>query len=1138
MYDAQRRAADSAASVWVAASAGTGKTKVLTDRVLALLLKGSAPQRILCLTFTKAAAAEMAIRLSRRLGDWAIADDATLRRELSTLLGVAPKAEMLDEARRLFARLLDTPGGMRIDTIHAFCQSVLRRFPIEAGIAPHFTVLDERTAAEVLQQARSEILDRPALAPALGEIAAQTGEGGFDALIAEVAGQRAKLEPLFAGGLEPTLARLRALLGVVVGETKELIVAGSCRDFDDGMVMGAARALLESERSSDRDRGADIVRWLEHPAERAAHFDAYVGCYFTKAGEPRKSIYTKNFLNTEPQEALILDGEFKRIAAAMTRCRAAALYTATAALLAVADSLLRTYRRLKERRALLDYDDLILTTRALLSRPGVAPWVLFKLDGGLDHILIDEAQDTNPEQWRVVADLAEEFFAGEGARDRDRTIFAVGDVKQSIFSFQGADPAEFARMRAHFAARIPNEKWRPVDLDRSFRSVPAILQAVDAVFAHPAAGDGVVPPGTQLRHIADRAGMAGLMELWPPVDAVEESADSAWDVATSPRRLRAPPARLARAVAQRIEGWIDDKEILPARGRAVSAGDILVLVRRRNAFVVELIRALKELGVPVAGADRMRLTEQLAVEDLIALGNFLLLPEDELTLATVLKSPLFDWDDELLYRLAWPRERRSLWGELRRRAGERPEFARAADELSALLARADFVPPYELYAEVLGARGGRRAMLRRLGPDAADPLDEFLAAALSYERVHGPSLQGFLAWLVAGEAQVKRDLDQRGRDEVRIMTVHGAKGLQAPIVILPDTLQMPKQLPRLLWSAEDLPLWCGRDGAAAAFDLAKQGAEVRRDQEYRRLLYVALTRAEDRLYVCGWNTRRPAPPGNWYELVKAGLEGCAGAVPFDFAVDGAEGWAGPGLRLVSPQTAANTAPAVAAPETAAPHPEPEWLRQLPTPEPTPPRPLAPSRPAQPDPPARSPLAEAGRDRFQRGRLVHRLLQSLPELPPDRRADSGRRYLARAVHGLAPEQQEELLAETLAVLARPDFAPIFGPQSRAEVPVVALLGDRAVAGQIDRILVLPDRVMIVDYKTLRPPPAQPDGVPAGYLHQLAAYRAAMAAIYPGRAVEAAILWTDGPVLMPIPAALLDLSRLAGATLPGAGADAIS
>jgi len=1135
----QRRAADGAASVWVAASAGTGKTKVLTDRVLALLLKGSAPQRILCLTFTKAAAAEMAIRLGDRLSQWTIAGDGKLDEELHELTGEKPTAAALDEARRLFARLLDTPGGMRIDTIHAFCQSVLRRFPIEAGLAPHFTVLDERSAAEVLLQARAEILAMPDLAPALAEIAGHTGEGGFDELLAAITGARARLEPLLADGIAVLLARLRAPLGVAAGETAATIIAQACRDFDDGMIVSAARALLDSDKPRDRERGQKIARWLAAPADRVAHFDDYVGCYLTLKNEPRKAIYTKSFLDDEPQEATTLNHEAARIATAVSRCRAATLHAATAALLRIADALLGRYRDAKQRRALLDYDDLILRTRDLLRRLGVAPWVLFKLDGGLDHILIDEAQDTNPEQWQVIADLAEEFFSGEGARTLDRTIFAVGDVKQSIFSFQGADPTAFPRMRDHFAGKIAaaQRELQQVDLYISFRSVPAVLAAVDAVFAGAGAAAGVVPPGTRLHHRPHRAGMAGLVELWPPVGPDEDEGDSAWDLPTARRRVRAPQARLARAVAHRIKGWIDGKDLLTARGRAVTAGDILVLVRRRNAFVAELVRALKELGVPVAGADRMMLTAQLAVEDLIALGNFLLLPEDELTLATVLKSPLFDWDDDLLYALARPRTG-NLWSALRDRAGERAEFAAAAEGLSALLARADFVPPYELYAELLGARGGRRAMLRRLGPDAADPIDEFLAAAIAYERIHGPSLQGFLAWIAAGDAQVKRDLDQRGRDEVRIMTVHGAKGLQAPIVILPDTLQAPKKLPKILWTEDGLPLWSGRDGGAPAYDRARQAAEDRRDEEYRRLLYVALTRAEDRLYVCGWNTHQKAPERNWYALVEAGLGACAGVTRPAIAFDGADGWSGLGLRLEGEQSAV---PVVTEPGAAAARPEfpePKWLRALPPAEPTPPRPLAPSRPALADPPARSPLGVGDRDIFQRGRLVHRLLQSLPELPPPAREAAGRRYLGLAVHGLSAIEQESILDETLAITESRAFAALFGADSRAEVPVVAVLGDRAISGQIDRLVVLPDQVLIVDYKSLRPSPRDPASVPPAYLHQLAAYRAAIAAIYPDRPVEAALLWTDGPVLMPVPAPLLDLSRGPAASQPSLGAGPIS
>ena len=543
----------------------------------------------------------------------------------------------------------------------------------------------------------------------------------------------------------------------------------------------------------------------------------------------------------------------------------------------------------------------------------------------------------------------------------------------------------------------------------------------------------------------------------------------------------------------------------------------MVLVRRRGAFTAELVRALKQVDIPVAGVDRMLLTDQLAVQDMMALGQFLLLPEDDLTLATVLKGPLFGFDEELLFALAHPRQA-SLWQELRRRAGENLHFAEAARRLGELLARADFAPPYELFAEVLGAAGGRRATLARLGPEAEDPLDEFLSLALAYERMHGPSLQGFLHWLATGETEIKRDLEQRGRDEVRVLTVHGAKGLQAPIVFLPDTMQVPRQALPLLWTEDGLPLWRAHGGCAApALQDALAEARRRREAEYRRLLYVALTRAEDRLYICGWRNRQNPPAECWYHLAQRGIAAAPGAEALELAPGGL--WRGRGWRLATPQRATPDR-REPLPERAAAAALPDWARAPPRPEPSPPRPLAPSRPGVADPAARSPLDGEGGAGLLRGRLVHRLLQSLPDLPPEARGPAARRFLALPVHGLDPVQQEALAAETLAVLEHQDFAPLFAPGSKAEVPVVALLGGKALSGQIDRLVVTGDAVMIVDYKTLRPPPRDEAQIPDAYLDQLSAYRAAIAAIYPGRAVRCALLWTEGPRLMPVSPALLD------------------
>jgi ATP-dependent helicase/nuclease subunit A len=649
------------------------------------------------------------------------------------------------------------------------------------------------------------------------------------------------------------------------------------------------------------------------------------------------------------------------------------------------------------------------------------------------------------------------------------------------------------------------------------------------VFRQEEAADGVALGGAPIRHVAAHLGQAGLVELWPPVPAACEAPEADGDVAV-PRRAIEPRTRLARAIAATIAGWLNGSERLEPRGRALQPGDVIVLVRRRNAFVGDLLRALKQRAVPVAGADRLALADELAVQDLIALGRFLLLPEDDLTLATVLKGPLFGLSEDELFQLAYDRGNDRLWTRLRRLAREQPAMREAYERLSTLLARADFVPPFELYAEILGTGPGRLAILERLGAEAADPVEEFLALALAYEREHVPSLQGFLRWIAAGDIEVKRDFGERQRDELRILTVHGAKGLEAPVVFLPDTVQLPNRHIGVLWTDGDgLPLWCPRRELAAPAYLRQRDALRRRQlQEYRRLLYVALTRAQHRLYVCGWQNQRPTREAPcWHALCQSGWTGLADTVPFDTRplIGERHGWAGEALRLSSFQTAPPRRDERVA-GTRVSGTLPAWVSAPPPSEPSPPKPLAPSRPSDPEPATLSPLAVEGRDRFKRGLLVHRLLQSLPELPEPDRDAAAQAFLALPVHVLTRKEQDEIRAETMAVLTDPDLAELWGPASQAEVPIVGLIpGDRpgashAVSGQIDRVVVTRTRVLVVDFKTVRPIPMREEEVPRVYLQQLATYRAALARIYRDRPIECALLWTDGPLLMPISPALLD------------------
>ncbi|MCW5744699.1 MAG: double-strand break repair helicase AddA [Alphaproteobacteria bacterium] len=1153
----QARASDPKVSAWVEANAGTGKTKVLTDRIVRLLLDGAAPQRILCLTFTKAAAAEMRNRLATLLGGWALAQDAALVDQLRGLTGRDPTPANMMTARRLFARVLDAPGGVSIQTIHSFCQSLLQRFPIEAGVSPNFAVLDESQSIELLQQAQDTQLallasdHAPAyLAAALKDVAVRVSETEYVEIMSALLAERGRVTRLAGdpAALARYVARLRRQFGVeAAGSAADLLAAG-CADaaIDRRALTQAARALAQGSKT-DVERGATLSAWLAaDPAARIERFGDYCSIFFTDKGEIRKTLATKAAVQTLPDVMEILTAEAVRAGQLADTTRSVRLIERTAALLQLGTDILVRYEHAKRARAALDYEDLVLRARDLLSRSGIAAWVLYKLDGGIDHVLIDEAQDTNPDQWDVVRHLTEEFFAGEGAVERERTVFAVGDAKQSIFGFQRADPARLAQMRQWFAERVQQtgRRFEHVELIDSYRSVSAVLDAVDQVFSAAPASEGVASEGHAIHHVAIRSDEPGIVEVWPVARPLANDADPT-DGADRQDSLASPDERLALLIARHARDLIEGGERLANTGERIHAGHIMVLVRRRNAFVTALVRALKREGLPVAGVDRMTLVDELPVQDLMALGRFVLLPQDDLNLACLLKSPLVGVDEDGLFDLAWRRPGR-LWAALRARAqaGD-SRFVPVYEQLSAWLARADYTPPFEFYADILGAGRGRDKLLARLGREAADPIDEFLSAALHYQRGEVPSLQGFLRALEQGGSDIKRELDENRRREVRILTVHGAKGLQAPIVYLPDTSRVPSPQHRLLWSGDGRTvLWLPRseDASDAARELL-DGVKRREHEEQNRLLYVAMTRAADRLYVAGWAGSRNPDKGCWYELIAQAFVRDAGpsevggrARPaprdFDFAsmLGEREGWSGKGWRVASgDKPLPPDQPPLPLPDVSA---LPGWARRPPAPEPQPPVPLAPSRPfadEQPDagqapvfdPPPLGPFAPDRDTRFRRGNVIHHLLRVLPELPPSRRGAAGRRLLAAEAAAVDAGTRERWLAETLAVLDLPAASALFGRGSRAEVPVVGTVtlgsGPYSVSGQIDRLAVADHEVLIADFKTNRPPPRDAAGVPLVYRRQMSLYRSLLGQIYPDKTIRCFLLWTDGPRLMALPEA---------------------
>jgi ATP-dependent helicase/nuclease subunit A len=1138
----QQRASDPATSVFVSANAGSGKTHVLVQRVIRLLLNGVDPARILCITFTKAAAANMSERVFTTLGHWVTLDDDTLNAALRDVGIAQPDAESRQRARKLFASALETPGGLKVQTIHALCTRLLQQFPFEARVPARFAVLDERDQTEMMERASIGVMldasqnpDSPAgraLQYAMGAAA--------DMTLRDVVNQACLSRDQFVAwtgdrGIDQAIRDVADALGIDPAARVEDVE----REIVDGPDLPRSEWLSTASRfstgsSTDGDQ-AKRLREAHAMVGEAAQADRYLDIFLTGDGNRRKSFVTKKISGVRPDIAAMLDRECDRVIELLARRRALNIRDRTQALLVIATAVAANYRREKHERGLLDYDDLIDKTLQMLDQtsPG---WVHYKLDRGVDHVLIDEAQDTSPKQWDIVERIIADFTTGEGAREGvRRTVFAVGDEKQSIFSFQGAAPREFDERR-----RKLEKKFRDADLPfgkedfiYSFRSGKIILESVDYVFRNPLIYASIHAAGAHPVHesLADAA--PGIVDLWSLEARDQRQEIEGWRAPFDAVSATSPEVKLARRIRNEIKTLIMQGTMTGHLGarRPLGYGDILVLVRRRGNAFDAIIQALKQSGIPVAGADRLKLTEHIAIIDLMNLADALLLPQDDLALAVALKSPLFGLDDDDLFTLAWQRKG-SLHEALAGHAMTGNKFRDTFDRLKMCESRATRDTPFAFYAWLLGEDGGRRRILQRLGHEANDALDEFLELALTYERKAPATLQGFMAWLRAADTEVKRDMEI-SRDEVRVMTVHGAKGLEASVVFLADTVTSPAdtERPRLIHMPRGnapagmagVTVWAGRkadDPPEVAQARAAMIAET--EHEYRRLLYVAMTRAADRLIVggCMPGNRKDIREHSWYDLIAKGL-GNSG-----LAMQEIETAAGTIRRYARPERDESppAGPATQAPATIA---LPPWLRTMAAPETPAGRSLRPSgeddKTQRRIRPGESP--DSRRRALLRGTLVHRLLQSLPDVPADRRRDTALAYLARNARGWSEAERAALAAQVQSLLNDARFAPVFADGSRAEAAIAGRLTTRRddpvlVSGQIDRLVVTPDAVLIVDYKTRHAPPASAAAAPPAYVRQLALYRAVLARLYPGLPVKAALLWTETPELMEISAPALD------------------
>jgi ATP-dependent helicase/nuclease subunit A len=1120
---AQAAASDPLVHAALSASAGTGKTHVLTSRVLRLLLRGTPPSTILCLTFTKAGAAEMANRLGERLAHWVRLPDEALKKELFAL-GEDNSPPSVERARRLFAEVLDAPGGgLRIQTIHSFAQTLLASFPAEAGIAPGFRPIEgraeeelaRRTLASLLEAAEAQRDER--LIADVSSLSLRLGEAGAESYLMACARAQEAVDAL--GDPGTIAARLFKLIDVEGGDPDAEIAR---RLSDDEIDISLFERLIAANRAWNTDTGRTTVDNLSaflssSSAARAIMLDTIGSGLVTAKGEPCKP--KQKQLDAEPAYDTLVAEFALWLTELRTLIRGAELARVQAAGLRAGQAFARAYVRAKRAQGVADFDDLIAWTRRLFEQPGMGEWVRYKLDQRTDHILVDEAQDTNADQWAIVDALAAEYFSGNPeAEHRWRTLFMVGDYKQAIFGFQGTDPKEYEQFRARIsakaallldsadAAEVRAREFRDLSIDASFRSSPPVLEVVDALIGEVgfrAMGLGV-PPSSHVPHHAERPGR---VELWPAFEALLDDEGDAGEEGW----LEEPIRLYADSIAQQVKRWLAEAPVMATTNRPLAPGDILILVRSRTELASLIVARLYAQGVPVAGIDRLHLHKPLAVKDLLSAITFAVQPLDDLNLAALLVSPLIGWSQQQLYELAFGRKGK-LWTELASRRAERPDWTDAHAILAGWLRRADYVTPARYLETILsGPLDGRRKLLRRLGEAARDPIEELVASALAFEHEEIASLDRFLAWFGQGDVEVRRD-PAAPANAVRVMTVHGAKGLEAPLVILADATHDPDKVGGTAPTMEvpipgvgDVPIVRPRkEECAPIFRALIDAAKEADQQEHWRLAYVALTRAAERLVIAGVKPKRDVPQGSWHAATARAMQSL-GAAAMELE--------GRGPTLVWEDEGAPSPKAKAGKAALEPIAVPDWLRQPAPVEARPPRPLAPSQIVEDHDSAPPPSPEM-REAARRGTLLHALFERLPGVAIGDRLPLALRWLERA--DMTAEAREEIANSACSLIADPAYADLFGPDALAEAPIAAALADgRVIAGTVDRLSIGGDLIRVIDFKTGRSAPTDLASVPTGHRAQMEAYAEALRVIFPGRRVEASLLYTSGPKLITLP-----------------------
>ena len=1064
-------ALDPARSVVVEACAGSGKTWLLVSRMLRILLDGARPGDILAITYTRKAAREIGARLREWLRDLACQDDATAIAFLCERgLDAAAAAAALPRARRLIEIVEQASPSITITTFHGWFTRLLNGASLSSGMAGYAMADAERP---LMDEAWVMLSRQCAQAPDSVEAAALTelfdtfGLQNTRSLLTSFVARRAEWQVYSDGrALEQIIDALGDEFGAR-SEEEAIAAFFAQADLNDRLTHFAR--LAGAGTDAEAAIGNAVIDALEID-EDEARFEALRAVFLTQKDEPRSRAPTKKLqaaigeAGVEQFLALRADVCTRLIDAVGARVDAR-VWAFNASALRAGNALLEAFDTLKRSRRVMDFADLEIHVDRLLGDEGQGPYLQARLDARYRHLLLDEFQDTNPVQWRIL-------LAWLGAYDADAyrpAVFMVGDPKQSIYRFRRADARIFSHaaqwLGEHFGAvRLPN--------NQTWRNAPAIVEVVNAVFEAEAEFTGF---DRQLARRGDRPGLVRLLPLANASAACTEPGDDDASGLRDPLTTAAPVSESlarseeARAMVVQLKDWFGRLPIGEGdKIRPMDWGDVLILTRARG-ILPEYERALREAGIPYVSVSRGRLLTTLEAADLGALLEFLIAPNNDLALVHALRTPLFEISDEMLMAMVQPRGG-PWWARLRQLATTASAFAipaaAAVERLTRWIALARHLPVHDLLDRIYHEADVLAAYQRRvpppMWPGVCANLEAFLALALDVDGGRFPSLPRFVDELrrlnAAGDDEAPDEgtlVDGSAAGRVRIMTIHGAKGLEAPVVWLIDANNARRQpdnyQPVMLWPAgapapTHFSLHASKDWRGRARATVFEADEAAARREALNLLYVAITRAEQCFVASGSLASGQATTD--YMRLAAALE-----------------------RLDSPDGHGALKP------NEAPRMAPDEITLVPEP---PPRAAAVGE--------RVPVG-AGSGGMAFGTAMHALIE------------------ARSTPGAAlpDEVPEAVRLAASAILEAPDLVRFFDPAqylaAHNEVEIVHADGR---LGRIDRLVVFEDAVWVLDYKS----GAVDAQMLASYRAQLAGYAAALDGVYEGRPVHAMLVFPDG------------------------------